>query len=125
MLALTLCQPCLSGAYALGSLTIVKLPTREWLDEAGARTTSDTFHDLYASQPEERLFSGGLESVAREELVRRSVGLLEDIVYWQEEGRHCWEVAGCRLQQEEDGLVTVEEWGGRFLARLSLDHFLA
>ena len=40
------------------------------LDEAGARTTSDTFHDLYASQPEDLLFSGGLESVAREELVR-------------------------------------------------------
>ena len=92
------------------------------VDSAGARTTSDVFHDLGAGEVVDRLF---LESVLRrgrvEDRVEAALGVLGGIVYWRERGLQCWEVAGVRVEQARDGMVQVERLhrGERFLLVLS------
>ena len=92
------------------------------VDEAGVRTTSDCFHDLLASNIEATLFMETLWSLGPvEEVVEASVEMLERVEYWQEEGRHCWQVGALQVRQEQDGLVTVDrrEVGRKFYLRAS------
>ena len=78
------------------------------LDEAGARSTSDMFHDLYATNIVDTLFE---ESCAKdiEEAVRQSIELLDRANYWKTEAQvDCWIFNEIFVQQTVDGLVIVE-----------------
>ena len=91
------------------------------LDEAGLRTTSDVFHDLGASDIVNSLWQEEIWS--RKMSMRESKELLEGIRRWRWKMTYmlmvdfaalrsgamdCWEVAGIRVEQGEDGLVRVE-----------------
>ena len=68
------------------------------LDEAGARSTSDMFHDLYATNIVDTLF---------------------EAQYWRTEaGVDCWNFKDVFIQQTMDGLVIVERRleGGGFVS---------
>eukprot|EP00092_Neocalanus_flemingeri_P041200 GFUD01044860.1.p1 GENE.GFUD01044860.1~~GFUD01044860.1.p1 ORF type:complete len:381 (+),score=96.07 GFUD01044860.1:43-1185(+) len=91
------------------------------LDEAGARSTSDMFHDLYATQIVDTLFK---ESCQREgQSVSTSIRLLDMARYWRTEaGVDCWVIGHVFIQQTEDGLVTVErevQHGDNFVLKTS------
>ena len=80
------------------------------LDEAGARTTTDMFHDLYSGQLEDTMFHESLRRAGPPaEMVSASVEMLEQMQFWQNMfGVNCWDVAG--VQQTPDGLVSVERF---------------
>eukprot|EP00092_Neocalanus_flemingeri_P035194 GFUD01038298.1.p1 GENE.GFUD01038298.1~~GFUD01038298.1.p1 ORF type:complete len:385 (-),score=90.89 GFUD01038298.1:233-1387(-) len=91
------------------------------LDEAGARSTSDMFHDLYATQIVDTLF---MESCQREgQAVPTCIRLLDKARYWRTEaGVDCWVIGHVFIQQTEDGLVTVErelQQGDTFVLKTS------
>ena len=78
------------------------------LDEAGARSTSDMFHDLHASHIADTLF---LESSGRETTkdlaVKAAVEMSEQIQYWRDREDH-WVIGDLHVTQTKDGLVTME-----------------
>jgi len=78
------------------------------LDEAGARSTSDMFHDLYATQITEMLF---MESCSKQvDGVKDSIRLLDRARYWRTgDNIDCWVIGPVFIQQKEDGLVIVEK----------------
>jgi len=91
------------------------------LDEAGARSTSDMFHDLFATQIADTLF---MESCQRErEGVTTSIRQLDKAKYWRTaDNIDCWVIGPVFIQQTEDGLVIVEketQQGDRFLLKSS------
>jgi hypothetical protein len=90
------------------------------LDEAGARSTSDMFHDLYATQIADTLFN---ESCQRNGVVvSTSIQQLDKARYWRTDGGvDCWVIENVYVQQTEDGFVIVERevQGGRFILRTS------
>jgi len=90
------------------------------LDEAGARSTSDMFHDLHATHIADMLFK---ESCDREgEAVTASIDQLDKAKYWRtENGIDCWVIGQVYIRQMEDGLVTVqrEVQGSTFILRTS------
>ena len=91
------------------------------LDEAGARSTSDMFHDLYATQIADTLF---MESCQREgQAVITSIQQLDKARYWRTQGNvDCWVMGPVFIQQTEDGLVIVEretQQGDKFLLKSS------
>jgi len=90
------------------------------LDEAGARSTSDMFHDLYATQIADTLFE---ESCQRDGVaITTSIGQLDKAKYWRTElGVDCWVIEQIFIQQTEDGLVIVERQvkGDKFVLRTS------
>jgi len=91
------------------------------LDEAGARSTSDMFHDLYATQITEMLFT---ESCSKQvDGVTNSIRQLDGARYWRTDNNiDCWVVGLIFIQQMEDGLVIVERetrHGNRVLLKSS------
>jgi len=91
------------------------------LDEAGARSTSDMFHDLYATQIADTLF---MESCEREgQAVTTSIQQLDKARYWRTQGSvECWVIGPVFIQQTEDGLVIVEretQQGDKFILKTS------
>ena len=68
------------------------------LDEAGARTTSDMFNDLYATNIVDTLFEE--ES---EEAIQASIRTLDEAQYYRTEAG-----VDVLIQQTKDGLVIVE-----------------
>jgi len=78
------------------------------LDEAGARSTSDMFHDLHASHIADTLF---LESSGRETTkdlaVKAAEKMSEQIQYWRDREDH-WVIGDLNVTQTKDGLVTME-----------------
>ena len=90
------------------------------LDEAGARTTTDMFHDLYATEIADTLFE---ESCRKEgEALFTCMEQLDRARYWRTEaGVDCWVIEQVFIQQTEDGLVTVERevQGDRFVLKTS------
>ena len=91
------------------------------LDEAGARSTSDMFHDLFATQIADTLF---MESCQRErEGVTTSIRQLDKAKYWRTaDNVDCWVIGPVFVQQTEDGLVIVEretQQGDKFFLRAS------
>ena len=84
------------------------------LDEAGIRTTSDSFHDLIATEIVEDLF---VQSCAEAGPggVGACIDQLEYARYWRDERSSTdnWSVAGLRLRQTTDGFVTVHIRMGR------------
>jgi len=78
------------------------------LDEAGARSTSDMFHDLYATQIADMLFN---ESCSKQvDGVTDSIRLLDSAKYWRTgDNIDCWVIGPVFIQQKEDGLVIVEK----------------
>jgi len=78
------------------------------LDQAGARSTSDMFHDLDATEIAETLF---LESIGRQvDGITESIRLLDNTRYWRtNDNIDCWKVGPIFIQQTDDGLVIVEK----------------
>jgi len=78
------------------------------LDEAGARSTSDMFHDLYATQISDMLFK---ESCSKQvDGVTDSIRLLDSARHWRTgDNIDCWVIGPVFIQQKEDGLVIVEK----------------
>ena len=82
------------------------------LDEAGARSTSDMFHDLQASDIADTLFlESSRRSGGREVAVMAGVQMLEQVKYWREAEDH-WTIGGVHVRQTRDGLITVERRAG-------------
>ena len=78
------------------------------LDEAGARSTSDMFHDLHATDIAETVF---VESFGRQvDGVTASIRQLDMARYWRtRENVDCWLIGPIFIQQKEDGLVIIED----------------
>ena len=78
------------------------------LDEAGARSTSDMFHDLHATDIAETVF---IESLGRQvDGVTTSIRQLDMARYWRtRENVDCWMIGPIFIQQKEDGLVIIEK----------------
>ena len=91
------------------------------LDEAGARSTSDMFHDLHASQIADTLFEESSQrGGGRNWAVMAGVQMLEQAQYWRD-GEDHWMIGGISVRQTRDGLVTVERQigGDKLLIRTS------
>ena len=91
------------------------------LDEAGARSTSDMFHDLHATEIADTLFK---DSLGRQvDGVTTSIRQLDTARYWRtRENVDCWIIGQIFIQQMEDGLVVIEkntEKGNKIIARSS------
>ena len=82
------------------------------LDEAGARSTSDMFHDLHATDIAESVF---IESLGRQvDGVTTSIRQLDMARYWRtRENVDCWIIGPIFIQQKEDGLVIIEKEVGQ------------
>lgn len=85
------------------------------VDQAGTRSTSDQFHDLYSEDSSESIFSLSCSmydgwSDAPMSAHERSTIILENVEYWHTEKAHFWSIdeGGCIIQQAFDGYVTVE-----------------
>ena len=93
------------------------------LDEAGARSTSDMFHDLYATNIVDTLFGESCPKKESEEAVQESIKNLDEAQYWRTEvGVDCWIFKDVFIQQTIDGLVIVErrlEGGGSISIKVS------
>ena len=79
------------------------------LDEAGARSTSDMFHDLHASHIVNTLFSEVAKIRNWEGGAVLGVEMLEKAQYWRDV-RNCdrWRFGEVEVAQTRDGLVTVQ-----------------
>ena len=79
------------------------------LDDAGARSTSDMFHDLYASHVVNTLFSEVAKLSNWESGSVLGVEMLESAQYWRD-NRGCdkWRLGNVEVSQTRDGLVTVQ-----------------
>lgn len=89
------------------------------LDEAGARSTSDMFHDLYATNIVDTLFEESFPKEESEEAIQASIRTLDEAQYWRTEaGVDCWIFKDVFIQQTMDGLVIVERRleGGGFVS---------
>ena len=79
------------------------------LDEAGARSTSDMFHDLYATNIVDTLFGESCPQEDSEAAVQESIRTLDEAQYWRNEaGVDSWIFKDAFIQQTMDGLVIVE-----------------
>ena len=89
------------------------------LDEAGARSTSDMFHDLYATNIVDTLFGESCPKEDSEAAVQDSIRTLDEAQYWRTEaGVDSWIFKDAFIQQTMDGLVIVERRleGGGFVS---------
>lgn len=89
------------------------------LDEAGARSTSDMFHDLYATNIVDTLFGESCPKEDPEAAVQESIKTLDEAQYWRTEaGVDSWIFKDVFIQQTMDGLVIVERRleGGSFVS---------
>jgi len=76
------------------------------LDKAGARSTSDVFYDLYATDIVDTLF---MQTSQHEKAASSSTEQLDSASFWRTTaGMDYWEIGQIFIQQTEDGLVTVE-----------------
>ena len=73
------------------------------LDEAGARSTSDMFHDLYATNIVDTLFEGSWSKEESEKAIQASIRTLDEAQYYRTEAG-----VDVLIQQTMDGLVIVE-----------------
>ena len=79
------------------------------LDDAGARSTSDMFHDLHASHIVNTLFLEVARLRNWEGCAMLGVEMLETAQYWRD-NRNCdrWRFGEVEVAQTRDGLVTVQ-----------------
>ena len=78
------------------------------LDEAGARSTSDMFHDLYATEISCKLFDQSLNQ--GNEAISNCIYLLENAQYWRTaEEVDCWIFGQLFIKQTQDGMVIIEK----------------
>jgi len=95
------------------------------VDQAGTRSTSDSFHNLYFEDITETIFSMSCEMYKAGGLnknlsaVDRSIRMLNEVDYWQSEGADFWRIDDkCIIQQTFDGYVSVERKHGNELFSL-------
>merc|ERR1719341_2150370 len=80
------------------------------LDEAGARSCADMFHDLYATHIANTLFAASKEVEEVKTFqgqTRMGAQLLEQVQYWRDSIDH-WVLGDVEVAQTKDGLVTVQ-----------------
>lgn len=94
------------------------------VDEAGARSTSDSFHDLYYQNVADSIFNYSLMDLKNSydpsqdmSPIDRSIEALERAEYERSEdtGLDCWIFGDIVITQTQDGLVSVERRYGREL----------
>jgi hypothetical protein len=92
------------------------------VDEAGARSTSDSFHDLYYQNVADSIFNYSLVDFNNSydpskdmSPIDRSIEALERAEYERSEdtGLDCWIFGDIIITQTQDGLVSVERRYGR------------
>lgn len=95
------------------------------VDQAGTRSTSDQFHDLYSEDSSESIFSMSCTmydswSDAPISAHERSTEILNNVSYWHTEKAHFWQIneGGIIIQQAFDGFVSVERKYGNELFTL-------
>ena len=66
--------------------------TTRWLfEEAGARSTSDKFHNIYATNIVDKLFEESCPKEESEEAIQASIRTLDEAQYWRTEAWvDCW-----------------------------------
>ena len=82
------------------------------VDEAGARSTTDQFHDLFAGDIVDKLFE---ESCKKVGFASHNLNLdhMDSSQYWRsEEGLNCWLINGILIKQTKDGFVIIERQNG-------------
>lgn len=94
------------------------------VDQAGVRSTTDTFHNLYSDDIAQAVFDRSYTQYPEvgEIRVERSIRDLERAVYWQTTSHtNCWIINNVCIKQTNDGLVCVERKHGteHFLLRSS------
>lgn len=90
------------------------------LDQAGARTTSEMFHDLHENNVASALFEQSCDMAPW--AVAQNISRLEEAVYWRSDSNvDCWIISGISVQQTRDGLTIVERIIGsdRFVLKAS------
>jgi len=92
------------------------------VDAAGARSTTDTFHDLYATNIADTIFnrSSQLLTSTYKATIDKCVRDLEAAQYWRTPDNEldCWTINDVSVKQTTDGLVTVERRHGNELFSL-------
>jgi len=80
------------------------------LDEAGARSTSDMFHDLYATNIVDTLFEEScVKGGDNSSVIQESITQLDRAQYWRTDSHvDCWIFNDVFVQQTADGLVIIE-----------------
>ena len=89
------------------------------LEEAGARSTSDMFHDIYATNIVDTLFEESCPKEESEEAIQASIRTLDEAQYWRTKaGVDCWILKDVFIQKTMYGLVIVERRleGGGFVS---------
>jgi len=85
------------------------------VDQAGARSTTDTFHDLYADNIADTVFLKSCQYSAEHpnQAIAQSIEYLENADYWRTDSDlDCWLINDVSIKQTPDGLVTVERKHG-------------
>jgi len=92
------------------------------VDAAGARSTTDTFHDLYADNISETVFSRSTQvaSCHYQSVIEKCKFDLNEAEYWRNSDIEpdCWVINGVQIKQTHDGLVTVERKYGNEVFQL-------
>lgn len=94
------------------------------VDQAGARSTTDTFHDLYASNIADSVFIKSCEEYHYSgnplSSVEKSIHDLEQAGYWRTDDTDldCWVFDNVKIMQTPDGLVSVERRHGEEIFKL-------
>ena len=98
--------------------------TTRWLfEEAGARSTSDKFHNIYATNIVDTLFEESCPKEESEEAIQASIRTLDEAQYWRTKaGVDCWILKDVFIQKTMYGLVIVERRlkGGGFVVAIAI-----
>jgi len=86
------------------------------VDSAGARSTTDTFHDLYAENIADTVFMNSSQVLVStyNATIEKCIHDLEEAQYWRtpDTDLDCWLINGVSIKQTADGLVTVDRQHG-------------
>jgi len=92
------------------------------VDAAGARSTTDSFHDLYRENIADTIFdrSTQLLTSTYSATIGRCVKDLEEANYWRtpDDELDCWTINNVNIRQTRDGLVTIDRKLGNELFSL-------
>jgi len=90
-------------SFTANNCTLVYL-----VDEAGARTTTDTFHDLYENNIADTLFREACKHNTEDAVDICSVDLSKAQYWRNHKNEDCWVFGQIFVQQKADGLTLVE-----------------
>lgn len=85
------------------------------VDQAGVRSTTDSFHNLYSENIADSIFSKSCQLYTNSycSTIEKSIRDLEKADYWRTDADlDCWMINNINIKQTPDGLVTVERKHG-------------